>query len=262
MLKINFLSATATDADVLAFAMACKYESCDMMVAICNKQLAAKSKIVENKKGNYSIKEVEAAEAKIEELKASIEVFNTTMGELEDNYQTVIKNMTTPNDKGFANTDDQVRTVLRLITCAENRKFYEYATIPSLNDEELYKALEEIHVLNTVCEEGYSLNSKERKEAYKKAADRLDAIVRDMYSLPIATPYTSALKVKLNAEDRKAIHDVYVKGLVNKFEEDDDTGIITLKKYGVSTAVTKTKKGTDYSRLAKDIAMVVIRKYV
>ena len=260
MLKINFLNTQATAVEIKALADSVRFESCDMMISVNKKTIDGKSKVVANKNGNYDEKEVEAAQAVIDRLEAENKKCAETQEELRNVYESVLGNMTTPNEKGFANSKDQVRTVLRLVACAENRKFYEYAPIPSLKDEELYHALEEIHVNNEVSDDGYSTNSKERVDAYKKATERLDAVVRDIYSLPVATTYTMALRVKLNKQDRKAIHDVYVKNLFNRFETDDD-GVTTLASSGVTTAVKKSKKGTDYSKLSKDIAMIVIRKY-
>ena len=90
---------------------------------------------------------------------------------------------------------------------------------------------------------------------------RLDNIMRDAFSLPIATPYTTSLRIKLNAQDRKVLHDVYVKGFSNKFDKDDD-GTITFKSRKYNTAVKKNRKGDiDYSGLATDIAKLVIAKY-
>lgn len=85
--------------------------------------------------------------------------------------------------------------------------------------------------------------------------------MRDTFSLPIATPYTTALRVKLNAQDRKVLHDCYIKGFSNKFDT-DDTGTITFKSRKYNTAVKKNRKGEiDYSGLATDIAKIVISKY-
>ena len=261
MLKINFLNNEATLAQAQELAQATRFELCDMTKKMNLDAIAKQAKIVANEKGNYDEDEVATAQAKIDKLEAENEKLDATMEELRTVYDSVIEAMTVPNDKGYSNNADTVRTVLRVVACAENSKLYKYAIIPAFENEDLYNALEAIHVNNEVTEEGYSTNSKERVALYKSAQEQLDNIMRDTFSLPIATPYTTALRVKLNAQDRKVLHDVYVKGFSNKFEKDDD-GTITFKSRKYNTAVKKNRKGDiDYSGLATDIAKLVIAKY-
>lgn len=260
MLKINFLNEQATVAQVKELADAVRFEFCDMVKAMNTDAIAKQAKIVANEKGNYDEDEVASAQAKMDKLQAENEKLSTTMEELRPNYDSVVTAMTLPNEKGYSNNADTVRTVLRVVACAENSKLYKYAIIPAFQNEDLYNCLEAIHVNNEVVEEGYSTNSKERVALYKSAQEQLDNIMRDTFSLPVATVYTTGLRVKLNAQDRKVLHDVYVKGFSNKFDKKDSGEIAFLsRKY--TTAVKKTRNGVDYSGLATDIAKLVISKY-
>lgn len=260
MLKINFLNEQATVAQVKELADAVQFERCDMIKTMNLESISKQNKIIANKNNKYDEDEISAAQAKLEKLQAENKDLSETMEKLRSNYDAVITSMTIPNDKGYANNADTVRTVLRVIACADNSKLYKHAIVPAFKDECLYNCLESIHVNNDVAEEGYSTNSKERVALYKSAQSQLDNIMRDTFSLPIETVYTTALRVKLNAQDRKVLHDVYVKGFSNKFDKNDN-GEITFLSRKYNTAVKKTRNGVDYSGLATDIAKLVIAKY-
>ena len=261
MLKINFLNNDATINQIAELAQAVRFELCDMTKKMNLDAIAKQAKIVANEKGTLDEDEIATAQAKIDKLETENVKLSTTMEELRTVYNSIIEAMTVPNDKGYSNNSDTVRTVLRVVACAENSKLYKYAIIPVFENESLYNCLQAIHVNNDVVEEGYSTNTKERVALYKSAQEELDNIMRDTFSLPIATPYTTALRVKLNAQDRKVLHDCYIKGFSNKFDT-DDTGTITFKSRKYNTAVKKNRKGEiDYSGLATDIAKIVISKY-
>lgn len=261
MLKINFLNNNATINQISEFAQAVRYELCDMTKKMNLDAIAKQAKIVANEKGTYDENEIATAQIKIDKLEAENVKLSTTMEELYTVYNSIIEAMTLPNDKNYSNNADNVRTVLRVVACAENSKLYKYAIIPAFKNESLYNCLEAIHVNNEVTEEGYSTNTKDRVALYKSAQEELDNIMRDTFSLSIATPYTTALRVKLNAQDRKVLHDCYIKGFSNRFDKDDN-GAITFKSRKYNTAVKKNRKGEiDYSGLATDIAKIVISKY-
>lgn len=260
MLRINFLNKKATDNQTKEFAKAVKYELCEMSIKM-NMDIIAKQAIIEtNEKGKYTEEDVKIARLKIDALEEKNIELTRIMTELEESYNLVISTMVAANEKGFSNKMDTVRTALRVVACAENSKLYRYAIIPAFQNEELYNALEKIHVTNTVSEGGYSTNNKERITLYKAAQEQLDDIMRETFSLPVETLYTAALRVKLNASDRKVLHDVYVKGFSNKMKKGENGDIIFLsRKY--NTAIKQTRKGIDYSGIATDIAKLVLSKY-
>ena len=67
--------------------------------------------------------------------------------------------------------------------------------------------------------------------------------------------------MKLNATDRKCIHDCYVKGFANDTTKDTDTGVVTFNSRIYNTAIKSTKKGVDYTGIATDLAKLVMAKY-
>ena len=121
--------------------------------------------------------------------------------------------------------------------------------------------MQELHVNDKSTDDGYCTNNTQRIENYKKASLELDKIVRDTFSLPIETVYTTALKIKLNGEDRKLIHSCYVKGFSNKFSKKDKEGNFSFNKRVINTAIREDKDGNiDYTSMSSDIAKLVISK--
>lgn len=262
MLKINFMSATINDSQTMEFAQAVKFEELCMALFLNDESQEKQNKIIANENGNYSEKEVAAAQEKLDTLKKASAEMTATRDELRPIYDNVLSVMTKPNTEGFSNDRDVVRTVLRVVACAGNSKFYKLAIIPAFQNSDLKDALDAIHVSNDVTADGYSTNSKERQELFKKASAELDAIMRDTFSLPVETPYTAKLRVKLNATDRKVINDVYVKGFSNQIEKSKKTDALTFVGRKYNTACKVNKDGVvDYSGLATDIAKLVLGKY-
>ena len=192
--------------------------------------------------------------------------FEETHAETLEVYEKVVATMSTRNENGFGNSKDVVRTVLRVLASWDNSKLVKYAIIPAFESPELYNALETIHVTSKANDDGNLVMSKEVKDAYKKASNELESIIKNTFSLPFETEYTSKTRVKMTAEDKKLLNDCYIKGFSNKFDVDDD-GNVTFKKRTVNTLVKakkdrKTQEVTyDYSGLASTIANIVIKHY-
>ena len=182
-------------------------------------------------------------------------------------YNNVISVMTQENHDHFKNNADVVRTVFRVLATWNNSKLVKYAIIPAFQSPALYNALEAIHVNSKAGEDGQIAMSKEVKEAYKSASKELETIIKTTFSLPFETPYTDKTRVKLTAEDKKLLHDSYVKGFRNKFKMNDKTGEINFEARQVNTLVkAKKNKKTgkteyDYSALAGVICNIVIKHY-
>ena len=174
--------------------------------------------------------------------------------------------MSEKNADHFGNSKDVVRTVLRVLATWDNSKLVKYAIIPAFQSPALYEALEAIHISSKAGDDGNLVMSKEVKDAYKKASQELETIIKTTFSLPFETPYTDKTRVKLTAEDKKLLNDCYVRGFSNKFDTDDD-GKVTFKKRQINTLVKakknkKTQEVTyDYSGLASTISNIVIKHY-
>jgi hypothetical protein len=267
ILSINFYAENITDEAKSEFMQAVAHETADMSIQLVSSQIDSINNKIANKKGNYSEEEVAAFRAQLETTQKTLETLQEDSNDTLEVYNKVVEAMSVKNQDGFGNKKDVVRTVLRVLGSWDNSKLVKYAIIPAFVSPALYEALEAIHVNSKASENGNITMSNDVKAAYKKASDELESIIKNTFSLPFATPYTDKTRVKLTAEDKKLLNDSYIKGFSNKFDTDDDTGVVTFKKRTINTLVKakkdrKTGKMTyDYSGLASTISNIVIKHY-
>lgn len=204
--------------------------------------------------------------ANIETNKSERSKCEESQTETLDIYNKVVTVMSEKNKDHFGNSKDVVRTVLRVLATWDNSKLVKYAIIPAFQSPALYEALETIHITSKANENGELSMTNDVKEAYKKASQELETIIKTTFSLPFETPYTDKTRIKLTAEDKKLLNDCYIRGFSNKFDTDDD-GKVTFKKRQINTLVKakknkKTQEMTyDYSGLASVISNIVIKHY-
>lgn len=270
MLNINFWNGQATKEEKEIFMQAVAHENSEMNIQLCDETLARLNSRLNKAKGEKSTateEEIEALQSQIESTEALKKEFQADSESTLEVYEKVISEMTVKSDAHFGNNKDVVRIVLRVLASVKNSKLVKFAIIPAFENAELYEALETIHVNSSASEDGAIIMSKEVKEAYKKASNELESIIKNTFSLPFETPYTSKTRVKMTAEDKKLLNDCYIKGFSNKFETDDETGTVSFKKRQVNRLVRKrqdkkTGKTTyDYSGLATTIANIVVKHY-
>lgn len=272
MLSINFFAEDITNDLRSEFMTAVCHESASMSIQLLDSdisRLETRLNNVQNSDKSEDEKKVLIAdlEQKIADSKKAKESFEKEQSETLEVYTKVVTAMSTKNADGFGNHKDVVRTVLRVLASWDNSKLVKYAIIPAFQSPALYEALETIHVNSKASEDGATVMSKEVKEAYKAASNELETIIKTTFSLPFETAYTSKTRVKLTAEDKKLLHDCYIKGFSNKWDTDDETGKVNFKSRQIKTLV-KAKKNKqsgkmeyDYSALASTISQIVIKHY-
>mgnify|MGYP006888349101 FL=1 len=272
-LNINFLNKNATLEQTEDFMTAITHEECKMNIQLLKDDISRlKTRIAnieknEDKTPEQKEAESEALSLQLEETESALEEAEKDSADTLEVYDNVISAMTQENHDHFKNNMDVVRTVLRVLATWNNSKLVKYAIIPAFKSPALYDALEAIHVNSKAGEDGQIVMSKEVKEAYKSASKELETIIKATFSLPFETPYTDKTRVKLTAEDKKLLHDSYVKGFRNKFKVDDKTGEVNFETRQVNTLVkAKKNKKTgkteyDYSALASVICNIVIKHY-
>lgn len=276
-LSINFYSETINEALKNEFMQAINHELAGMNIESLNdsisrleKQVASLRKdIADNGDDETGTKQkkLDGINATIANNKDARTKCEESQAQTLDIYDKVISAMSEKNADHFGNSKDVVRTVLRVLATWDNSKLVKYAIIPAFQSPALYEALETIHISSKAGDDGNLIMSKEVKEAYKKASQELETIIKTNFSLPFETPYTDKARVKLTAEDKKLLNDCYVRGFSNKFDVDDEKGIVSFKKRQINTLV-KVKKNRktgdityDYSGLASTIANIVIKHY-
>ena len=276
ILSINFYAGNITDEARNEFMQAVNHETSDMTIAYLNDTISRLQKQADSLRKDIDENgddEGFSKTRKLDGILANIATNEKAKDKaVEDSeatqevYDKVITAMSLRNKDGFGNSKDVVRTVLRVLGSWNNSKLVKYAIIPAFQSPALYEALEAIHVNSVANENGELSMTKEVKEAYKKASQELESIIKNTFSLPFATEYTDKTRVKLTAEDKKLLNDCYIKGFSNKFDTDDD-GVVTFKKRTINTLVKakkdrKTQEVTyDYSGLASTISNIVIKHY-
>ena len=266
ILSINFYAGNINDTLKAEFMQAVNHETADMTITLLTDSISKLESKIANKNETYSEEEVQAFEAQRDKLVEERTKFEETSEATQEVYDKVVTAMSLRNKDGFGNSKDVVRTVLRVLGSWNNSKLVKYAIIPAFQSPALYEALETIHITSKAGENGNITMSNEVKDAYKKASQELESIIKTTFSLPFETEYTSKTRVKLTAEDKKLLNDCYIKGFSNKFDTDDD-GVVTFKKRTINTLVKakkdrKTQEVTyDYSGLASIIASIVIKHY-
>lgn len=265
-LSINFYASSITDELRVEFNNAVTHEKSNMMLQLTDDTIAKLEKKIANENSTYSEEEIEAFKTQkesAENLRKELEEQSAATLEV---YNKVVDAMTKKTENGFGNKKDVVRTVLRVLATWDNSKLVKYAIIPAFESPALYEALETIHITSKTRDNGELVMSEEVKTAYKNASTELESIIKNTFSLPFETEYTSKTRVKMTAEDKKLLNDCYIKGFSNKFDTDND-GIVTFKKRQINTLV-KVKKDRktgetiyDYSGLASTICNIIIKHY-
>ena len=272
-LNINFLNQEATIDQTKDFMLAVEHEESEMTIQLIKDDITRTKKRLDNLDSSETKTEEQkeferkALEEKLAELEKDLESEQENSAFTRETYEKVITDMTQENHDHFKNDKDVVRTVLRVLATWNNSKLVKYAIIPAFESSALYEALEAIHINSNAGEDGVLVMSKEVKEAYKKASQELETIIKKTFSLPFETPYTEKTRVKLTAEDKKLLNDCYVKGFKNNFSIDEKTGSVNFNKRQINTLVkAKRNKKTnkmeyDYSGLADCISAIVIKHY-
>lgn len=276
-LSINFYSATINEALKNEFMQAISHELAGMniealteSISRLEKQASSIQKDIDDNgddEAGTKQKKLDGINATINDNKDARTKCEESQAQTLDIYNKVVSTMSEKNKDHFGNNKDVARTVLRVLATWNNSKLVKYAIIPAFQSPALYEALEAIHINSKAGEDGNITMSKEVKEAYKKASQELETIIKTTFSLPFETPYTDKTRVKLTAEDKKLLNDCYVRGFSNKFDVDDKKGTVTFKDRQINTLV-KAKKNRkngdityDYSGLASTIANIVIKHY-
>lgn len=272
-LAINFLNKKATVEQIEELMSAVSHEEYEMTIQLIQTDIARIEKQLANLKDNEDKtpeqKEVEekGLTIKLETVQTNLKTAQTNSADTLEVYNKVISVMTAENHDHFKNDKDVVRTVLRVLASWDNSKLVKYAIIPAFESPALYKALEAIHVNSKAGKDGQIVMSQKVKDAYKKASQELETIIKKTFSLPFETPYTDKTRIKLSSEDKKLLNDCYIKGFQNKFSVNDKTGKVDFSHRQINTLVKvkkdkKSGKTTyDYSGLATCISNIVIKHY-
>lgn len=264
-LNINFLNEKATADEKKEFFVAVKHEETQMLKTDCEIRIEKLEKSL--KKEDISNDEIKALKTKLTAEKEILATLNDIITDTKPTHSKVLADMTKKNENHFGNKPEVVRNVLRVLATWENSKLVKYALVETFKGEALRDALEDIHVNSQVDEHGCVIAAPEVKAAYKKASNELESIIKNTFSLPFESTYTTKTRVKITAEDKRLLHNCYVKGFKNKMNKNEATEVVDFAGREIVTAVkSKKDKRTgqiiyNYSGLYQIMCQIVMKHY-
>ena len=241
---INFANKNMSNEQVKNLYSAIQYERVDMEISYLN----ATIKGLENKiKNGGTTKDVEKWEQDKKEAKEELAKCEKSLAELKAIHELVLGEMTVPNDKGFANSELAIRNVFRVVASADTN-LVKYAFIDNKNtifSEELMKAMDYVADIKgeRIEDFGRVVQGKEYKNQLKKAEYEVEKIMREMFSIPIETPYTTVLRVKPTKQDMHLLHSCYVTNFKNEMKviETTEGEEMRYSNRKIITLITKVK---------------------
>ena len=263
MLKINFLNQSINDEQTIELATTVKFEELDMILSLNNDNIKSLSTKIENKQGKYTEEEVEAFKVQKQKLEAENLAINERVEEARPVYEKVLEAIANSGNGEFCNGVDNTRNVLRVVACAENSKLFKYALLSAIDNDDLFNAMEVCHNIDNNNDLGGTKQTKEVKEAYKKAENQIQNILKTTLSLPFASDYTDVCRNKYNGADLKLLHECYVVGFSNKYDVKDNSTVFTgreVKKLINKKVNSKGEVTMNYKKFAEAICKLTIAK--
>lgn len=124
------------------------------------------------------------------------------------------------------NSRENAERILRLLAASDNRRLLKYVVDEKTAEKvlkDLFPIMDSIHIGNIGelgLYEGSSTSPREAK-------DKINAIIRELFHLPLESGITEKVKPKVNSTDLRMLHESYIKGLNSKV--DKKTGAYTLE---------------------------------
>jgi hypothetical protein len=187
----------------------------EMILVLTDKKKALEKKIAEGPNGepcDLSAVKIAAIKEEIADVEKSVADYQTIVSSTEESFSATVETMSENNER------ENVLTFIRLLAGIENSKLMKYA-IPATEDlTGLAEALDIVHLSGKYGTAGNITMSKEAKEAFKNAKERLSDLIFNRFSLN-ETVYTKKLSIRLNSTDIGLLHECYVTGIKNVFDK-------------------------------------------
>ncbi len=269
MLKINFISESSTTENVNALFTSVNYEKNLMFIQLNNDDIAKCEKIIANKSGTKTDEEIKAATAKKIKLEEDNRRLEEENKDIEDIYKNTLSEIAAAANEYTINDYNAVRNVLRLVACGDNRKFFRIAIVTDVRYAELYDGFSAFHK----CEEadfdenGIRISDKKKAAMAKKLVEDVQAVIKQMFSIPIENAYTKKVNVKFNKTDMGILHECFVRGVdVNVIKKSKNDTDMSFCGYTIKTAITKkqdsngniTHEGKSFNELLAKLAFQYI----
>lgn len=197
-----------------------------------------------------------------------------------------MSNVANASNEHVVNNEYVVNRVLRLYAASTESRLLPYVLGDSI--ERLYPSVttfkDRFDNINTVLEKSFAANgtriyTKAQLETLKSLNTELSTMIYGLFSIPVATPFTNAIKIKLKNKHFGVIHNAYINAAkidvekirrkLKKAEKEEKDKQLPLADYrykgltldGAIKLVKKQKDGTpvyDYSKFEKIILAVAM----
>lgn len=234
-MKTRIYNPEHTDNATLdTISTAISYENADMLIEKVNKRISTLTNWIEGKgQHEYSEAEIEGFKSEREKRqaeKAKHEKVMSEAKEVHDLLVTTVATATRPTADGqttICNSETAIRNCLRLNAVWDDSSLMGYALLGTDNlvTEEFVKKMNSIHDPNKADENGMRKHSPEQEADYKKTRESLENYLGTLIALPVETVYNRKIKGSvLKNSDFAIIHDQYLTGVKNQFDEEHCTG--------------------------------------
>lgn len=240
MLKINFLSNIEDRAVVDTVYGAVHYQEALMNLDAVDESIRKKNSIIENAE-NYSKDEVSIAKlqlAKLEKSRGELETLRDANKPAYDQFIGVVKAQCV--NEYTSVSEHAPDNILRLVACGDNTRLFSAAILDDQNWKAMYEAFMRVHGVdneNMITESGMHFQTV---EDYIYLKNEINRIMRDWFSLPVATEYTKPIKIKLNKRDIAMLHEAFVTGINVDIKKGKSSS--TFQGLSLNTAIKKKGK--------------------
>lgn len=225
--KTNFLNFKTNEEDKLNnFLTAIEYASNEMQHALNVETLSRRER--ELNRANNTESEKKAIGDKIKKLKKTNADIIARNKEIEGVYTSVLE-VITAAEKSFEdkegkkrvakNSAEQVKNLLRLLACGNNRQFFAIAIEGEINFAGLYNALSRAHTMDADAFNDYGKRKQPKTDAdYKEFDSILSEELQKVLSVRVANDYTNGIRFKFNKHYLSVLHETFISGVTSDFQ--------------------------------------------
>lgn len=209
MIIKNYVNNDATEKMHDAIA----WERCDMQCQLVDRELEKLQKTIDSDDAEpEAIALAKVKKAKAEKRRAEVVAEKTGYDAI---HAEVVSTIAGASNEHTSNDETAVRNYLRLSACDESGDFFSVAILTEVKFAGLYDALTAIHDKDSdeIDETGIRVYSSDIHDLSKKTAEKLQSIIKSMFSIPIENDITKKINCKLSKSDLNAVHETFVTGM-------------------------------------------------
>lgn len=233
MLKINLIPENTDNTMTMELALAVKFTGFTMTAEMLTDSIAKMEKRL-NADGIDDAKR-ESIKADIADAKKALATAVSNADKARGYYDKVVSAMV-----AVGNDARNIDRIFRLIASADNSALIPYVMRSMEWDAEtIYNAMACAHNIADYDDLGRAVHYPTARTAYQTAYDTISHDIKTAFSVPFASAYTNAFRMRMNKTQFAKLHENWVSGVRNNFKGDDKERVF--KNSTLTTAITKKK---------------------